>query len=82
MIRSGTPSGKRWRHRWLCPSTEAVKYIHEPSGAQPTDLQGPFGPVGLAAKLPSREISQQGAQPLFLSILATTKADLRLGAGR
>src|SRR2546430_5626991 len=29
--------------RSLRPSTEAVKYIHDPSGDQPADLHGPRG---------------------------------------
>src|SRR5438270_7028659 len=78
VISSGSPPAKRWRHKWLCPSTKAVKYIHDPSGDQPADLQGPWGPIGLAPKRPSREISLQGAQPRFSSI-STIKADLRSG---
>ena len=64
VICSGFASGKRWRHRWLCPSTEAVKYIHDPSGDQPADLHGPFGPIGLTSKRPSSEISRHGAKRL------------------
>src|SRR5271169_279708 len=78
VIRSGSPSGKRWRHRWLCPSAEAVRYIHDPSGDQPTDVHGPWGPIGLAAKRLSREISRQSAQPP-LSSISTTNADLWSG---
>src|SRR5450432_3643426 len=78
VIGSGSTCGKRWRHKWLCPSTAAVKYIHEPSGDQPADLHGPWGPMGLASKRPSSEIIRQGLQPEFSSISATN-ADLRSG---
>src|SRR5882757_8771449 len=78
VINSGPPSGKRWRHKWLCPSIEAVKYIHVPSGDQPADRHGPWGPIGLGSKRPSMEISRQGAQPAFSSI-STTNADLWSG---
>src|SRR5438445_13154386 len=78
---SGVPSGTRWRHKRLVPSTEAVKYIRDPSGDQPAELQGACGPIDLAAKLPSREIRRQGAQSPFSSI-STTKADLRSGEGQ
>src|SRR5947209_5023328 len=79
VIASGFPFGKRWRHKRLCPSNEAVKYIHNPSGDQPVDLHGPpCGPMGLATKLPSSDISRQGAQSPFPSI-STTNADLWSG---
>src|SRR5882672_10756608 len=78
VISSASPPTKRWRHKWLCPSTEAVKYIHDPSGDQPADLHGPCGPTGLAPKWPSREISRQGAQSPF-SFISITKADLWSG---
>src|SRR6476469_4882184 len=80
VICSGFPFGNRWRHRWLCPSTDAVKYIHRPSGDQPADRHGPGGPMGAAWKRPSSEISRQGDQPA-VSFISTTRADLRSGEG-
>ena len=78
VISSGSPPGKRWRYKWLCSSKEAVKYIHEPSGDQPTDVHGPEGPMGPASKLPLREIRRQGAHCPFSSI-STTRAALWSG---
>src|SRR5215468_1818234 len=75
VIGSGRPSGKRWRHRRLIPSTEAVKYICDPSGAQLAEVQAPRGPIDLALDRPSRKIRRQGPQFPFSSI-STTKADL------
>jgi hypothetical protein len=43
VISSASPPAKRWRQRWLCPSTEAVKYIRDPSRDQPADLHVPRG---------------------------------------
>src|SRR5580704_656434 len=73
VICSGWPLGKRWRHRWLCASVAAVKYIQEPSGDQPADRQAPSGPIGRGGDLASIEMSRHGAQPP-LSFISTTKA--------
>src|SRR5579884_2424168 len=75
---SGLPSGKCCRHKWLCPSTAAVKYIHDPSGDQPADLHGPSGPIGRASKRPTREINRHGVHAPA-SFISTTRADLRSG---
>src|SRR5580658_1619017 len=78
VICSGCPSVDRWRHRWLRPSTAAVKYIQEPSGDQPADVHAPLGPTGLASPLPASEMRLHGAHPPSSSI-STTKADLWSG---
>src|SRR3954463_16393962 len=75
VICSGFPSEYRWRHKWLWPSTNAVKYMHEPSGDQPADLHGPSGPMAFASKPPSSEIRRQRVQRP-ISFISITSADL------
>src|SRR5580704_2891814 len=78
VICSGCPLGKRWRHRWLCPSTHAMKYIHLPSGDQPAEVHAPSGPMDLGWELPSSEMSRHMPHSPC-PFISTIKADLRSG---
>src|ERR1700691_5699631 len=78
VICSGLPAGKGWRHRWLEPLRDALKYIHFPSGDQVAEVHGPGGPTCEPNELPSKGTNRQRCQAP-VGPISTTKTQLRSG---